>query len=107
MATGMLTKTNSTCGFEVAEVYFDESCAFGWYEARMVSVPPGSDVVVKAHRPELSLQEPSTVEPFLKVTVPLAVEGETSALNLTELVKAEVRAGIAKSETEVTIRVTV
>ena len=60
-------------------------------------MPSGSVVVVNEQDPELSVQLPSTVAPLLKVTFPVAADGEMAALNVTELPKVEDGPGLAVS----------
>ena len=52
-------------------------------------VPPGNEEVLNVQFPELSVQVPSTVEPFLKVTVPVAADGDTVAVKVTEFPRFE------------------
>jgi hypothetical protein len=49
----------------------------------IVSVPAVLKVVVKVAVPEVSVPVPSEVVPFSNVTVPVAADGETVAVNVT------------------------
>ena len=75
--------------------------------AVMLSLPIGSDAVSTVHLPECTTHVPSTIEPLRKVTVPIADEGDTVALNTTGDEAVTLLAGFALNASEVAIGETV
>ena len=69
--------------------------------------PSGSVVNAALHVPEARVHVPSVVAPFLKVTVPVAAEGETVAVSVsvlpTAVLAAEAASVVVVAEVMVTL----